>query len=69
MTEYFCNAYHCEKCGTLVGVMHREVSTMADLTNVQGQMGVLMGCQKCGQNRWLTHEEMLALPVKWIQQE
>jgi len=43
MPEYFCNGYHCEKCGKLVGVMHREVSTMA--------------------------EEMLALPVKWTQQE
>jgi hypothetical protein len=69
MAEYFCNGYHCEKCGTLVGVMHREVSTMAELTNVHGQVGAVKECLHCGQSRWLTYEEILALPVKWIQQE
>jgi hypothetical protein len=69
MTEYFCNGYYCDGCGTLVGVMKREISTMCEVTNSSGQVGIVMGCPKCGKNRALTYEEMLALPEKWILQE
>ena len=69
MTEYFCNGYYCE-CGQKVGVMRREVSTMADPgANPHGQVGVLIECPNCSRTRWLTHEEMLALPEKWILEE
>jgi hypothetical protein len=68
MPEYFCNGYYCE-CGTLVGVMKREVSTMAEITNPSGQIGLAMPCPKCGRERRLTYEEMLALPEKWILKE
>jgi len=69
MTEYFCNGYYCDGCGTLVGVMKREISTMCEVTNSSGQVGIVMGCPKCGKNRALIYEEMLALPEKWILQE
>ena len=69
MAEYFCNGYYCE-CGKLVPVMHREVSTMADPgDNPHHQLGALIQCPHCSGTRWITHEAMLALPEKWIQQE
>jgi hypothetical protein len=69
MTEYFCNGYHCDECGTIVPVMKREVSTMAEITNPSNQLGLVVGCPICGRNRTLTYQEMLALPVKWILKE
>jgi len=68
-TEYFCNGYYCDGCGSLVRVMKREVSTMAEITNPSRQLGLVVGCPECGKNRILTYEEMLALPEKWILQE
>jgi hypothetical protein len=68
MTEYFCNGYFCDGCGTLLRVMKREVSTMCEITNPSGQAAALMTCP-CGKSRLLTFEEILALPEKWILKE
>jgi len=66
MTEYLCNGYHCERCGTKVRVMRLDTSKPVE---VPADGAAMSTCPQCGAIRLLTYEEILALPLKWTSQE
>jgi len=66
MTEFICNGYHCEQCGTRVRVMKLDSSKTVE---VPSSGNAVSACPKCGAIRLLSFEEILALPLKWTSQE
>jgi endogenous inhibitor of DNA gyrase (YacG/DUF329 family) len=66
MTEYLCNGYNCEECGTRLKVSSHDKSLPMRPDPEPGYVAVVK-CPQCGKSRSLNWKEIMALPLIWIE--